>query len=224
MPYRRSSRGRRRPRRRRAARSSGTSYASTAARALSLAMRVASMVNAEKNFYDASTSLPPTTTPTIQPLQLIPEGDDTQMRNGRSIKLAGITFKSHWYTGSTTSPNIIRLIFFRDNFQHGLAPVASDILVAPITVDSFRNINTANPGRYTILMDREVKLNPVGSSSPSAVVNHYFDIKSHVRYTGTTGTAAVLGQGQIYVMYFCDNLSGGGPSCALNFRTRYYDN
>lgn len=226
MPPRRQYRRKRGPtRRRRPARSPYAGYLSTAGKALTLATKVAAMVNAEKNFFDATTSITLTTLPQIYPLQLIAEGDDTQARNGRSIKLAGIMMRSHWYpfTGAVTS-NLIRLFMFRDNFQAGTTPTAADILQSPITVDSFRNINTANPGRYTILMDRIIKLNPYGSAGTSAVVNKYFNIKSHVRYLGTTGAASVAGQGQIYFMCYADNVTGGNPVGALNIRTRYYDN
>lgn len=216
----RTTRGRRRPK---AAGYGG--YLSTAGKALALATRVATMVNAEKNFFDATTAITLTTSAQIYPLELIPEGDDTQMRNGRSIKLAGIFMRSHWYAGTAaTTSNLVRMIMFRDNFQSGTAPTAADILATPGQVDSFRNINTANPGRYTLLMDRIVKLNPLGSTNTSAVANKYFNIKSHVRYLGATAVPGTLGQGQIYFMCYADNVSGGAPVGNLNIRTRYYDN
>lgn len=225
MP-RRTYRKKRGARRRRTAKPTGyAGYLSTAGKALALATKVATMVNAEKNFFDASTAITLTTTPQIFPLQLIAEGDDTQMRNGRSIKLAGLMMRSHWYpfTAATTS-NLIRMVMFRDNYQAGTTPASTDILQTPITVDSFRNINTANPNRYTILMDRIVKLNPYGSTNTSAVVNKYFNIKSHVRYLGSTASTGQMGQGQIYFMCYADNVTGGNPVGALNIRTRYYDN
>lgn len=215
-----------RTRRRRAAKPTGyAGYLSTAGKALALATKVATMVNAEKNFYDATTNLLLTTTPQITALDLIPQGDDVQTRTGRSIKLAGLMLRSHYYPNpASTASNLIRLIMFRDNFQAGVAPVASDILAAPITVDSFRNLATANPGRYTILMDRIIKLSPYGSTNTSAVVNKYFNLKSHVRFLGTTGAAGQNGQGQIYFMSYADNVSGGSPAGVINVRTRYYDN
>lgn len=215
-----------RGRRRRAAKPTGyAGYLSTAGKALALATKVATMVNAEKNFYDATTNLLLTTTPQITALELIPQGDDIATRTGRSIKLAGVMLRSHYYPNpASTASNLIRLIMFRDNFQAGVAPVASDILAAPITVDSFRNLATANPGRYTILMDRIIKLSPYGSTNTSAVVNKYFNLKSHVRYLGTTGATNQNGQGQIYFMSYADNVSGGSPAGVINVRTRYYDN
>lgn len=229
MPYRRSyRRSSRRPQRRsykRAAPNKYAGYLSTAGKALALATKVATMVNAEKNFYDATTNLLLTTTPQITALQLIPQGDDVASRTGRSIKLAGLMLRSHYYpNAASTASNLIRIIMFRDNFQAGIAPVATDILAAPITVDSFRNLATANPGRYTILMDRIIKLSPYGSDDTSAVVNKYFDLKHHVRYLGTAGTAGQNGQGQIYFMSYADNVSGGSPAGVINVRTRYYDN
>lgn len=224
MP-RRSYRRRSYRRKRYARKSSGGGYLSTAAKALSLATKVAAMVNAEKNFFDATTNLLLTTTPQITALQLIPQGDDIEDRTGRSIKLAGLMLKSHYYpNAASTASNLLRLIMFRDNFQAGIAPVASDILAAPITVDSFRNLATANPGRYTILMDRIVKLSPYGSTNTSAVVNKYFPLKNHVRYLGTTGATNQNGQGQIYFMSYADNVNGGSPAGVINVRTRYYDN
>lgn len=199
--------------------------AAAAGTALTIAKTVATMVNAEKNFYDATTNLLLTTVPQITALELIPQGDDVQTRTGRSIKLAGIMLRSHYYpNAASTASNLIRIIMFRDNFQSGIAPVASDILASPITVDSFRNLATANPGRYTILMDRIIKLSPYGSTNTSAVVNKYFPIKSHVRYLGTTGATNQNGQGQIYFMSYVDNVNGGSPAGVINVRTRYYDN
>lgn len=225
MP-RRTYRKKRGARRRRTAKPTGyAGYLSTAGKALALATKVATMVNAEKNFYDATTNLLLTTTPQITALDLIPQGDDIQTRTGRSIKLAGLMLRSHYYpNAASTASNLIRLIMFRDNFQAGVAPVASDILAAPITVDSFRNLATANPGRYTILMDRIIKLSPYGSTNTSAVVNKYFNLKSHVRFLGTTGATNQNGQGQIYFMSYADNVNGGSPAGVINVRTRYYDN
>lgn len=226
MPYARRRKSTRRPRRStRKPSSPYAGYISTAGKALALATKVASMVNAEKNFYDATTNLLLTTTPQITALELIPQGDDVQTRTGRSIKLSGVMLRSHYYPNpASTASNLLRLIMFRDNFQSGIAPVASDILAAPITVDSFRNLATANPGRYTILMDRIVKLSPYGSTNTSAVVNKYFNLKNHVRYLGTTGATNQNGQGQIYFMSYADNVSGGSPAGVINVRTRYYDN
>lgn len=186
--------------------------------------RLAKMVNAERNFFDVNVSMTPTATPVITPLQLIPEGDDTQARNGRSIKLDGVYMRSHFYSSaSSTTGCMIRYMIFRDNFQAGTAPIPNDILTSSL-IDAFRNINTQNPGRFTILMDKIIKLSSTGSSPTMAVVNRKFNLTSHIRFLGTTGTASLLGAGQIYMLQFCDNPTTNAVTGSAVFRTRYYDN
>lgn len=186
--------------------------------------RLAKMVNAERNFFDLNVSMTPTTTPVITPLELIPQGDDTQMREGRSIKLDGVYMRSHFYSAAAaTTGCMVRYIIFRDNYQAGVAPVLGDILTGAL-IDAFRNINTANPGRYTILLDRIIKLSTAGSSPTMAVVNRRFNLHSHIRFLGTSASVANMGAGQIYLMYFADNNATNAVTGSAVFRTRYYDN
>jgi len=152
MPYKRQYRSRRRTRRRPTKKSTPIGWNwSTAGKALKIATRVASMVNAERNHFDTTTSPAPTTTGVLFPLELIPEGDDTQNRTGRSIKLAGLDIK--WLFNSAaaaTGTSNIRVMFIIDWWQAGTAPTITDILVSSNTT-SFRQIDSVSPQRFKVI-------------------------------------------------------------------------
>lgn len=227
MPYRRPrrktySRSRKRYTRR-APQTGLVSYAATATRALALATRLASIVNSEKDNFDVAVNIQPNLIPIVQPLQLIPEGDDIGDREGRSIKLNSLTLHLRFLQNpSNTGQSTVRFALIRDNWAQGAYPAFTDIFVSTL-MDTFRQINSVDAGRFTVLMDKTVILTPLTGGRANVSVKKTWNIESHVKFIGTGGTSTAIGKGQMYVICWSDQ-AANSPSVIYQTRTRYYDN
>ncbi|AUW34330.1 capsid protein [Vehemenivirus recresis] len=199
-------------------------YAGTAVKALSLATKVASMVNAEKNHLDFSGSYTPSTTAAIIPFGLMAEGTDVGQRIGRSIKLAGLSIR--WlFNGSITATGNqnIRVMFLRDNWGTGNAPAVTDVLVGQ-AIYAFRNVDTTAASRFSVLYDKVIIITDTDGDQSSKMLKLNFKLKNHVTYYGTTATQANLGKGAIYAMIFTDTAANNAVASILDSRMWYYDN
>lgn len=228
MPTRRVYRSRRRTARRYKRRAPPTSggYLATAGRALSLATKVASLVNAEKFHFDsaiATTAI--TTAGAVFPLQLIPEGDDTQTRTGRSLKLAGLLCKMQINAGtSATLPTYVRLIHFIDWWSQGVVPAVGDLLVSASTV-SFRNVDTVSSKRFKVLHDHVYTINvPTGSDIGTRFISKFHNVKHHLKFINTTGVQTATGSGQMYMLILASQVATNACDFQFNARSWYYDN
>lgn len=231
MPYKRSYRSRRRRRnyRRRKAPQQSSFY-STASKALNLASKVAGMVNAEKFHFDNQTVINPlSVSGDIFPLQLVPEGDDSTMRNGRSIKLEGLQVNSYFQSSTVGTGGAFsvtaRCIFFVDWWSNGVVPTVTDLLVSS-EVMSFRQVDSVSAKRFKVIMDKNILLTPQSAGDKSAyTLRRFFPLKHHLRFIGSTGTQASTGSGQVYCLVLCNgNVAVNAVSCTINTRTYYYDN
>ena len=187
------------------------------------ATRLAAIVNSEKDNFDVSVNISPNLTPTVQALQLMPEGDDISDREGRSIKLAGMDLHLRVVTNPASSfPAWVRFAVFRDNWGTGAYPVQSDIFVSTL-IDTFRQINTIDAGRFTMMMDKTIGLTPFSGENSQVSIKRHFNVTHHVKYLGTGATTSALGKGQMYVVCWSDQAINN-PSVIYQTRTRYYDN
>jgi hypothetical protein len=224
MPPKRTYRSRKRTNRRYRKKPAQTSYLSTASKALSLASRVASMVNAEKNHFDYLNGAVIPVTAVIQPLQLIPQGDDTQDRIGRSIKLDGLQMTLQMTAAvAATDWLTARVIVFIDQWSNGAVPVITDLLVSS-SVQSFRQRDSVTAKRFKVIMDHNFQLGIPSSSKAESTIKRFFPLKHHIRYINTTGVQAATGAGQVYFTIFANSVTNNAATYAANFRSYYYDN
>lgn len=226
MPYRKSyQRKRRAPRRRtNRKRAPAVGYLNTASKALSIATRVASMVNAEKFHFDALNNITITAAAQIFPLQLIPEGDDTQTRTGRSIKLAGLDIKWLFLSAVAATGDVnARVMFFIDWWSNGAIPVVTDLLVSGVTT-SFRQVDTVSSKRFQVIYDKVFTLTPYGGNRSAFQLNRFMHLKHHLKYINTTGVQAATGSGQVYALILADSVATNAATALLQTRSFYYDN
>lgn len=180
------------------------------------------IVNAEKKTYDKSFNTTSSSTGVISRLSDVPQGDDYNGREGRSI-LA----KSHQMYGSinvntsSTTPTVFRVIVFRDTVQDGSnAPVVSDILASGSVYD-IRNPDPVMMKRFIILVDKVFNLSP--DTRESAVIARYTKLSHHIKYAGTGQTDADQGEGSIWCITI-SNQATNTPTMIWTSRLRYYDN
>lgn len=230
MPYYRTY-NRRRPayRRRRIMRKKPVQqggYLNTAAKALAIAYGVKKLVNAEKFHFDYSSgAITPNTTAAIAPIQLIPEGDDTQTRTGRSIKLDGVYLKLFMNSASAATTSVtVRFIVFIDWWSDGVVPSATDLLVTGDYL-SFRQVDSVSAKRFKVLMDQNFDMTVQSGDEAQKTIKRYFPVKHHLKFINTTGVQAATGSGQMYYLIVTGGTVGtNAVSALIQTRSHYYDN
>lgn len=226
--YRRRGRGRRYTRR--ATTSSSTNWGQLARKAYSTAKFVASIVNAEKKFYDTNVALTNIDNLGFQifALSLMVQGDDENQRNGRSIKGQSLVVRLLAQLQSAADSSLFRVVIIRDKAAStSIAPTASDIFqttssnIAPI---SPRNLLTGAAERYDIVWDKCYQMDTNNNTIQKVMKN--IPLNSHIHYTGTSNTAADAGNGNLYVMFVSTGTSASntGTTVSGTIRLRFYDN
>lgn len=235
MAFRRSYRsrprhnGRRRGGRRPKYTTSG-SVAHLAKKAWGMAKWVKSVINTEFKYFDTYQN---TYTGVrnnaylVVPLTNIPQGDDSSHRNGRSILAKNSNFQFNLQLNGTCDNAVVRCLILIDWAADGAAPTMSDIydtITGDDAVNSFRNIGTGTTKRYKILWTKTFSMDKDFKSTVYHSV--YRDLQHHIKFVGTDGTQASMGQGS---MYFCAIGTGGtaanlGADILYKHRFRFIDN
>lgn len=179
---------------------------------------IKSLVNAEvKNLDTTSTGINVSSTGTVISLNSIAQGDSQSNRDGLSILTKYLFGRIDTGLVAPAVSTFIRIIFFIDKQQQGdTTPSVTDVLQSSTTLSP---LNTFQKGRFKILRDKTVILNPASRTNS----NHKFNIKlgHHIRYNGTSGTD--IQKGGVY-MLLLSNEPTNAPVVAYNLRLTYYDN
>lgn len=217
MPYRRSSRPRRRyPKKSRGSKWGG--YLSTASKALAVAYGVKKLINVERKYVVTSASTTFTTTPEIIPLSLIAQGDGETARDGNKVKAQGLSVKMQLKGGN--SRTFARVILFTDKDSTGNAPSASAVLESTTTLGHYNNVNC--PYRFRILKDDLIPLEISTNDGNTKVRKYYCKMNHHITFSGSTAVQANANCGQVYMMLIGDVLNDG--SCEYSARLSFTDN
>lgn len=220
MVYRKRRNGRRRNGYRRAHR-----YMNTAAKALSIARSVKAIVNSEKKTFDTNLTGFISQTGSIDCLTSIRQGDDYNMREGRSILLKSLQIVGNYQVNPDSEARpvaILRFILVRDNGYTGVTPTLSQILDSELDVQSLRNPEPANMKRFTTIWDKQYKL--TRNAYAYQRINLFKKMHQHVKFDGTGQDD--VNTGSLYLVRLSTELSGvdSAPIENLNIRVRYYDN
>lgn len=126
----------------------------------------------------------------------IVEGDDIGNRQGTVINLKRMRIL-YRATASATSSSI-RFILFRDMFNQGTVPAASDLLPSGQWISQYADTRQMQQHRFKILNDVMLDLNIAGEN----VKTREYDIpvKGQVCYNGATAVAASNGPGAIFLL------------------------
>lgn len=227
MPYRRQYRKKIYRKRRTYRRNGG--WQSTAMQALKTAKWVASLVNTEFKFNDTQIAMPLDNTQyQISALTIMPQGDESNERNGRSVLAKALEFQLKLKLVPASGAGVVRIVLVRDTTCDGALPDMSDIfdtINGDLAVNSFRNIINAPTKKYQIWWDKRFSLDI--DYKDEIYISKYIKLKkSHVKYIGSGFAPSDLGPGN----FFLCAISTGNPETDVVFnlngfcRFRYIDN
>jgi hypothetical protein len=171
------------------------------------------MINVEKKHYDKNLAQAPDTTGGLSHLTSIPQGDDYDEREGRSVRLKSMFVRGDVLMHASATSTICRVIWFQWNDD--TAPTVTDIL-ENANVHSPLNLDKSTKSR--ILRDRTFNLT---TDSPQKMCKLYVRRNNHCKFDGITG--ADYERGSLWVMYISDQATNT-PTVTLRHRTRYIDN
>jgi hypothetical protein len=204
--------------------SSGMKVASAAYTGLRLASQIASIVNAEKKYYDYAEGFNVQDSGIIRPLNAIPQGDGVSERVGDSCKNVSLNFNYTLAKSSNEAASQCRVILvcWKDpNLTLTPAQILEDLDVL-----SFKSWHNKN--RSKILYDRLHLLNDAGGQSAGKETNMRVRVPfkgalakfSHTRY-GPASTGIDTNQ---YALLAISDQSVNPVVMTINSRLYYYDN
>lgn len=200
-------------------------FGSTAMRMARTALRavnfVRTIVNAEKKeFQTTQSTVSYSNAGFLSNLNLITEGNDTNQRNGRSIKAASIMVRfTHQLNTSATVPCRIRVMMLIDTEFDAVLPSTTDVLQSSDTLSPL-NILTTDPGRFKVLRDKSYSLY---ANRPSIAPKFFCKLNHHIKFVGATGTNADCASGAVLLLFITD-AGVNVPTFSYNARLRYFDN
>lgn len=204
-----------------------------ATKAYKMASVVASIVNAEKKYFDTTLSVGPDTTAQIFHLSAIPQGDTNQQRQGNTIALKSFEARLNLRKDTAAASEIVRVILFEDmDNSNGTAPTASQLLEYPVNQMSPRNMDF--PHRFRILKDKIFWNNPTtGNIYAPLKFFHKFPttkdakglkIRNH-HMTWIDGTGGGTARNHLYLLVLGNVATASTGSTFGGYtRIRYYDN
>lgn len=178
------------------------------------------LVNAEKKYYDLSTTGAASSSGVVQWLSGLAQGAAGNQRLGNSIKCHALTFRFQAaINAATTGGAFIRCMIFIDRETRGTTPAVTDVLAQSITVSP---LNMSNTKRFHILYDNIRALDQNGVQTIN--VKKHFIYKGHVKWD-TTGSSVIANaeEGQIFCLILSDQATNTVPY-TLYSRLRFYDN
>lgn len=159
----------------------------------------------------------------------IAQGDDQNMRNGRSILAKSLYFQLRIYLGNTFNSSVARLVLVEDTVGDGIAPSASDLFTTVSgdnAVNSFRSILTQKTMRYKIWWDKRISLDQ--DFKNEIYISKYIKMyRHHVKYIGTGSASNNAGPGSFWLMCISTAAQATGVypiNINGQVRMRYIDN
>lgn len=183
------------------------------------------IVNAEKQFYDVGGSVNPAVTSTAQLLTGIPESDDTQARQGRSIVAKELEVRLNFYsaTAATTSQTV-RVFVIKDNSPNGAVPGVAGLFQGGAQSVNGLPVLDQNQGRFKWLFDETFVLSTLSGGSDAKVLAINLKLDHHIYYVGTAGATTAAGQGTLWLYVLADQVATNASTGVFYSRLRYYDN
>lgn len=205
-------------------------WQSTAMQALKTAKWVASVINTEYKVVDTDISMNVQNSAYSSAYVTgILQGDDQNMRNGRSILAKSLYFQMRIYLGSTFNHSVCRLVLVEDTAGDGSTPSASDLFVTVSgenAINAFRSVLTQKTMRYKIWWDKRISLDQ--DFKTELYISKYIKLnRHHVKYVGTGSTSTNAGPGSFWLMVISTGVESGGVypiNINGQVRLRFIDN
>ncbi len=189
-------------------------------KALTLAKRVAGMLNVEYKHKLTSFNAAVDTSGNITQVTDIDQGDTSSTRGGNRIKVKSLYLFGNVRMNASATQTQYRILIIQDKHGTGTAPTVDDIIAdASAMPYSASTALQDDMRRFNILYD---KLYNISSSSNQLLnLKYYKRVDIPVIYRGTSGTDE--GDNQFYVIQI-SNESTNTPIANWDFRVRYLDN
>ena len=186
------------------------------------------LVNAEKQFYDVSGIVNPVGVPVGQYLTGVPEGDDSQTRAGRSIRVKELDVRMHFYSAAAATNSVaVRVLVVKDMQPQGANPTLAQILQGggggAASVDGQPVLDTRQ-GRFTWLYDETFTLGTLAGGNDTHLSRVNLKLDHHIQYIDATGATTGAGSGSLYLFVFTDGVAGNTATGSYYSRIRFYDN
>lgn len=198
----------------------------TAAKALSMAKYLATLINVEHKFKDFNyPSSGISSTPTISFISGTAQGDSQYgSRNGDSVKLSSMSLRGMVSMNGATTAKQIRVIVINDLSSNGVVPNYYEVLDNSVFSNVYARYNPDFAGsRFKILYDRKFCLD---ATKQSQQFNFYKKLGHHLKYKGSGAEQANASTGHLYVLCVSDDTPNVGDDPKIEFNTciRYVDN
>lgn len=225
MPYgKRSYRGKRRvSRRRRPAPSRGAVYGAAARQLYKDVAKLKNLINVEFKYHDYQSSNDLTTTPVINCINLVNEGDTDQTHDGSMFRMKSLQLGGRVSLGGTAANPVayrMALVLDTDAAASTTAPTYNDIYDDTGDIETrFRNLD--NKSRFIILKSWDGQLSPNGSEMRVFKYFRNLDLKTQI--VGSATETNLRKNGLYLVMV---SSAGVVNQLYLNVHTRirYIDN
>jgi len=181
----------------------------------------ASLLNAEVKHVDTAHSVAITTTPSLQLVSGIAQGDTALTRDGMSCKLKGGLFDIVVNMHASATSTRIRHLVVVDTRNNGSAPAAADIYDTGDT-NGLMNIDSY-PNRFVVLHDEYIRLDTASNRNFRVKVALPALMDMHLTFNGTGATIASVAGPAIYSILHSTEATNT-PSSACTFRLYFVDN
>jgi len=185
-------------------------------KALTVARAVKKLINVEFKNFDTPVATSPATGGVIGILTLIPQGDTAERRDGRSLLLKSIGFRSTWSLHASATNTSVRMMIILDLQASAGLPTVAEILT-PVSIVALMNISTF-PGRFRILYDTSFSLS--SGAYARKQFKHYQKTNFHIKYAAASSAAQKNAIYQLTISTEATNT----PLQTTNYRLRYIDN
>lgn len=185
-----------------------------ASRALRVARSVTKKIEYDHKITAGSGAV--STTGTVFPLHLIPQGTGDSERIGDKITVRNILGRVSFIMNSSATNTLFRFIIFQDKQQVGdTSPGISDVLATSSTLSS---LNTNAAGRFKVIKNWFFQMDSVKGATKT--IQFYKKVNTNLRFNGTLNSD--IQKNGLYVLLLSDQ-GTNTPTVYYNFKIGYAD-
>ncbi len=207
--------------RKRYSKPSGSAMA-TASKALALALMLKKLINVEFKENETYFSATVPSTPRIDLLTQIAQGDTKENRQGNSVRAKSLSLKMRMSKNAAATATIVRVLIVQDKVSNGVVPITADLFdtsSAPAYMAPYNSDNAGN--RFKFLRDKTYILSDGGGEL--RLQRLFNKLNHHVKWNGTTGVQAQCQTGHLYLITISSE-STNVPNIEADVMLRYVDN
>lgn len=222
MPYRRRTFRKRRTYRRRRRPTRGAVYGAAGRQLWKDVQKLKNFVNVEFKYTDSTTLHSATTTPVLQLINGLDDGDTQSDRQGDSVRFKSLQADIELTRGNVDT--VVRLMWVIDTKPNQSSIPAFTDIINPVGTNPVIGVrNLDNRTRFVILKDKCVTLSAGTSTTKQLSWYKRLDMKTF--YTTDASDVTGIQQHSLYFIFCSDQVPGDGasPISAVN-RLRYIDN